>query len=315
MIWIFWHARNPDTDDGSPLLTQLIPAGHCACQSSTTFECSSCLTALQNAKDHQPPSSWQYEYGRDDQNVGLAEDQCLVAFPGLFEDINHGVEYWQGAGTFFESILDQIDIVSGLTRAMIFDGHLYVIATKSETEDYRQKAVATLSSIHRALAGYPNPRELPNLEFVFSIEDKAEDFAGNGFPLWALARKATEEWLWLMPAFGFWAWDDIIDDESNEIGPYDEIVEKAIQVEKGMSFANKEPKLVWRGETSFAPELRRALLDQSKGKEWSDVRELDWSLKQNYLTLEDHCNYQFIAHVEGKLTAASQLPRPFADLN
>lgn len=65
------------------------------------------------------------------------------------------------------------------------------------------------------------------------------------------------------------------------------------------SFVDKEPKLVWRGKLSFAPKLRRALLDVARGTSWGDVKALDWRKKDNFLTMEDHCRYMFIGHVEG----------------
>jgi hypothetical protein len=69
---------------------------------------------------------------------------------------------------------------------------------------------------------------------------------------------------------------------------------------EGLSWAQKERKLVWRGKLSFAPKTRRALLDIVRGRSWGDVKELDWSRKDNFLSMEDHCRYMFIAHVEGK---------------
>ena len=296
---------NSDKDDVNPILTQLIPAGHCACQSSTVFECSSCLQPQTPASKHERPSTWEFQYGRDDRNEGLEEDQCDLAFSGLFEDVDRGMKYWSQSNKITSHTLDQINVVNGLTRAMIYEGHLYILVTKSKGEDHRRKILATLSSIHRALVAYPKHQQLPNIEFVFSIEDKTEDIAGPDQPIWVLARKANEESLWLMPDFGFWAWDNIISDKNNEIGPYDEVVDKALQVEEVLPFDEKEPKLVWRGKLSFAPKLRRTLLDQSRGHEWSDVKELNWNVAQNYLALEDHCKYQFIAHAEGRSYSAS----------
>ena len=297
--WTFWYGMDSDKDNIYPVLTQMIPAGHCACETSVVFECSSCLRFLNPPQDRSPPSSWQYEYGRDGKNVGLADDQCEAAFPGQYEDINRGMDYWSQRGKITRRTLDDIHLRNGVTRAMIYGGHLYIIATKSKGEDHRRKTVATLSSIHRALASYPDRRTMPNIEFTFSIEDKANDVSGNDHPLWVIARRAQEQYLWLMPDFGFWARDNIMNDKNNEIGPHDEVVEQAMHVEKGLGFSAKQPKLVWRGKLSFSPELRQALLDQSREHAWSDVKELDWKAQSNYLALEDHCNYQFIAHAEG----------------
>ena len=180
-----------------------------------------------------------------------------------------------------------------MTRAMIYDGGLYVIATKSLVAEHRRKTIATLGSIHRALVATPERRKLPNIEFIFSVEDKADDIGGNNHPLWIFARTALEKSLWLIPDFSFWSWG------SHEIGSYDEVLEKALHVEEDLEFAAKEAKLVWRGRMSFNPKLRRALVNHSRNKVWGNVKEIDWKVKQNYLPLEDHCKYMFIAHAEG----------------
>lgn len=243
---------------------------------------------------------WQFQYGRDDRNAGLSQTQCTAAFPGLFEDVERATKYWEGNGNIPTAALDNVKLVKGMTRAMIYDGDLYFIATESKGEDHRRKTLATLSAMHRALAAMPLRHAAANLEFVFSVEDKASDVVGTGHPIWVFARKVSEDSLFLMPDFGFWAWDNMIGDKNNEIGSYDGVVEKVKEVEDGVAFADKQKKLVWRGKLSFAPKLRRTLLDVCRGHEWSDVKQLNWNVRENYLTLEDHCKYQFIAHVEGK---------------
>lgn len=306
IIYTIWYGMNSDRDDIHPLLTQLIPAGHCACETATVFECPSCLSHSQGPLlDSSPSSHWEYVYERDAQNEAFTEDQCNAAFPGLFEDVDRGVKFWGLNGNITQQSLDVVQLVNSMTRAMFYKGNLYVIATKSKTEDHRRKMIATLGSIHRALTAFPDRASIPDIEFVFSVEDKVDDIAGWHQPLWVLARKASEESLWLMPDFGFWAWDNVMFSQINEIGSYDEVVSNALHVEKTMDFSAKKPKLIWRGKLSFAPKLRRALLDQSRDQPWSDVKELNSEVQQNYLTLEDHCRYQFIAHAEGRSYSAS----------
>ena len=292
-----WYGMNSDRDDIHPLLTQLLPAGHCACQTSTEFKCAGCLNCPAKVTSDEPRHDWKFDPGRDGKNLTFTETQCLASFPGLYEDIGHAKEFWNGQITRYA--LDQYEMRDGTTRALIFNGELYVIASKSKGEDHRRKTIAALSSMYRAITTAPDRKAIPNIEFIFSIEDKGEDIGANGHPLWVLARKATES-LFLMPDFGYWAWDNMIKDANNEIGPYDDVVEKALVVERDLPFEKKEPKLVWRGKLSFAPKLRRALLDQARGHEWGDVKEVNWDVRDNYLTLEDHCKYQFIAHAEGK---------------
>lgn len=306
LIWAFWYATNSDHDNIPPLLTHMIPAGHASCQSATLFECSSCLEQHFASANETDSAIWTFEYGRDEQNEGLSEAQCNSAFPGLFEDVNLGVKYWTREGNITTQTLGRIRLENGMSRVMIFQGDLYVMQTKSKAEDHRRKTVAILGAMHRALSAAPDRRSLPNIEFVFSIEDKATDVTGRkAIPLWVLARKASEKSYFLLPDFGFWAWDNMIGKMNNEIGPFDEVVGKALAREQDLTFGDKLPELVWRGKLSFAPKLRRALLDAARGKPWNNVKELNWKARDNYLNLDEHCNYKFIAHVEGRSYSAS----------
>ncbi|CAK4019079.1 glycosyl transferase family 90-domain-containing [Lecanosticta acicola] len=308
ITWMFWYAANSDQDNIPPIFTQLIPAGHATCASATVFECSSCLEQhFLSSNQSESSPSWTFDYHRDGQNEGLHQEQCEIAFPGLFEDVKQGLFHWKTVGRITKSTLDQVPLQNGMTRAMIHSGNLYILASKSKGEDHRRKILAVLSSMHRALAAAGEERHtLPDIEFIFSIEDKASDItSSNTAPLWVLARKATEKSFFLLPDFGFWAWDNIIEGQNNEIGPYDEVVSQALAVEQDLPFAAKSPQLVWRGKLSFAPKLRRALLDISRDQPWSDVKQINWRNPHTYLSMSDHCTYQFIAHVEGRSYSAS----------
>lgn len=166
--WTLWYGVNSDKDDIHPLLAQLIPAGHCACETATVFECPSCLSYSHGpAFDGSTSTYWEYIYERDGQNEGLLEAQCNSAFPGLFEDVNRVVKFWGLNGNITKQILDEIQLVGSMTRAMIFNGNLYVIATKSKVDDHRRKMISTLGSIHRALTAFPDRSSIPDIEIHF----------------------------------------------------------------------------------------------------------------------------------------------------
>ncbi|GIJ99545.1 hypothetical protein Aspvir_001679 [Aspergillus viridinutans] len=300
-IYLIWFGMNSDRDNVPPLLTQLIPAGHCTCQSSTSFQCADCLACLASPPPSEPEhlATWSFQYGRDDQNLGLSQSQCQAAFPGLFQDIHRGVEYWKSRGGISRDDLSAVPFEDGMARAIISNGDLYVVATRAKGNDHRRKILGTLGSIHRALSASSNRTSYPTIEFIFSIEDRVDDVDGVGHPVWVLSRKASEESVILMPDFGYWSW------AKSNIGPYGQVVERIMAAESKLKFVDKEQKLVWRGKLSFAPKLRRALLDVARGKPWNDVKELDWSKKANFLSMEDHCRYMFIGHVEGRAYSAS----------
>lgn len=298
-VYAMWFGMNSDRDNVHPLLTRLIPAGHCTCQTSTSFQCSDCFSCLSSSNSSSSASSnsaWNYEYSRDSRNLGLSEAQCHAAFPGLSEDIHRAVEYWRKRGGITKNDLENTRLMHGMARVILHNGDLYVVAAQAKGEDHRRKIVATLSAIHRALSASPDPGSIPSIDFIFSVEDRVDDIHANGSPVWVFSRKASEESVWLMPDFGYWAWGHL----DNDIGPYTQAVEKILTAESEIPFPEKQTKLVWRGKLSFAPKLRRALLDTARNQRWGDVKELDWGRKANFLFMEDHCRYMFIAHVEGR---------------
>ncbi|KLJ10407.1 hypothetical protein EMPG_14221 [Blastomyces silverae] len=300
-VFTMWFGMNSNKDNIHPIITQLIPAGHCTCEHSTTFNCTSCLTPFDYPiRMGLEPPQWAFQYGRDDRNEGLSRSQCTAAFPGLFEDINRAVQYWKPRGGITRKQVNGINLRKGMARGMIYGGELYVIETRAAQDDHRRKILGIFSSIHRAISATSG--SLPDIEFIFSIEDRLDDIMGSGQPLWTLGRKASEESVWLMPDFGFWAWHN----PSVIIGTYSEVVEKIKKQENAIPWTMKERKLVWRGSLTFAPKLRRRLLEVARGKTWGDVKELVWSRKNNLIiSMEDHCRYMFIAHVEGRSFSSS----------
>ncbi|KAI2793523.1 hypothetical protein POX_a00103 [Penicillium oxalicum] len=288
VIFLLWYGMNTDRDWVHPLLTQLIPAGHCACQASTTFQCASCIscseTSTLSLSSSRVESTWAYEYPRDARNEALDQAQCRVAFNGLFEDVNH---------------LDDIPLEPGMVRAFIHHGHLHVVTARAAGEDHRRKILGVLSAIHRALVADQMRSSRRDIEFVFSVEDKVEDVTSARHPVWVFARTPSEEGVWLMPDFSFWAWDN----KRNHIGPFDQVVDRIKRLD--LPWEEKKPQLVWRGKPSFAPKLRRALMEAARNQPWGDVKQVNWYTGTNVLKMEDHCRYMFIAHVEGRSYSAS----------
>lgn len=303
IIFAIWYGMNSDRDYIHPVLTQLIPAGHCTCQTSTTFQCSTCLDDAHTGIHQSPEPNWKFEYPRDALNEALDRDQCQAAFPGLFEDTARGGKYWRArSGGLATEDLDSVKIEQGMARAFISKGQLHVVAARSKGEDHRRKIVGVLSSIHRALVADRSRADVRDIEFIFSVEDKVEDVTNPDNPVWVFARTPGEEGVWLMPDFSFWAWDN----PNNYIGPYDQVVDRIHRLD--IPWEEKRPQLVWRGKPSFAPKLRRALIEAARDKPWGDVKQVDWSTGANVLKMEDHCHYMFIAHVEGKQLFCPTVP-------
>ncbi|KAF2625877.1 hypothetical protein BU25DRAFT_432464 [Macroventuria anomochaeta] len=287
-----------------PLVREVMPAGRCLCEFSTNFACDTCLDCAanqvvlgQNATEEA--GNWLFNYKRDRNNYALDEAQCDSAFPGQYEDIERAVKVRKRWGKVTEADLSSFDLTKGMVRAMIYDRELYVIETFLVDNINCQKALASLSAMYRAILAAPPDSDIPNIEFIFSVEDLP---AQPTKPMWSLARRAQDHNLWLIPDFGFWSWD------MPSIGTLDEVANEAVQRESIEPWDQKTEKLVWRGKINFAPKLRRALLDAAKGKPWSDVGQLKWTdpnFKEQFLGPVDQCNYMFIAHAEGRSYSGS----------
>lgn len=304
-----------------PLVKEVMPAGHCHCTYSTTFVCDSCLdcaalgnttaaatpsqrgdddteTANNNANDANDAEDWAFSFRRDAHDYGLDEDRCHAAFPGLFEDINRALAYRRSQGKVTEIELSGIRLTKGMTHAMVHNGELYVLRTHYVDHVNREKAIASLAALHRALTTAPHRQALPNVEFVLNVEDLPDQ---RNLPIWSLARRAQDEAWWLVPDFGFWAWD------MPSLGTFGEVLDEAVAREAIEPWDSKQEKLVWRGKITYAPKLRHALVDASAGKRWSDVGPLNWATpdgkgdqSHSFKSAVDQCNYKYIAHVEGR---------------
>ncbi|CAI6335844.1 unnamed protein product [Periconia digitata] len=282
-----------------PLVKEVLPAGRCLCEFSTIFQCDTCLdcasspAVLLNTTSGEG-EAWIFDHRRDGHNYGLDENQCDSAFPGLFEDVNRAKKHRKQIGKITEEELTSFKMTKGMVRVLIYHGHLHVLQTFLVDNVNRQKALASLSALHRALISSNDRSATPNIEFILSVEDLP---AEPEKPLWVLARRAQDKELWLMPDFGWWSWD------MPQIGTLDEVAIEAVQRESMEPWDQKLEKLVWRGKVTMAPKLRRALLEAAKGQPWSDVGQLKWAapnFQQQFKGPVDQCQYKFIAHAEGR---------------
>lgn len=76
-----------------------------------------------------------------------------------------------------------------------------------------------------------------------------------------------------MPHFSFWNWP------LPSVGSLSRAAEAISAIENEVSFAEKDPRVVWRGTVGFNgvyfPSLRKDLVEATKGEKWADVRALD----------------------------------------
>ncbi|OAX79888.1 hypothetical protein ACJ72_05791 [Emergomyces africanus] len=245
---------------------------------------------------------WKFEPERDGDNYGLSRAQCQQAFPKLYIEIEKAVVARRGNNITFEE-LNSKPLRNSMVRAMVYQGGLYVINFEDMKYTF-SRAKASLNSLNRAINAIPNHHELPNIEFIFTTED----FHDEPHPVWVYSKREKDNWAWLMPDFGYWSWPEI------KAGQYRSVRQRIAAIDEGavingkvqppLKFQDKKKQLLWRGNIATAPELRQKLVDVTNGKTWASVRSLNWadekSMREDYIPIEEHCKYMFLAHVEGR---------------
>ena len=94
------------------------------------------------------------------------------------------------------------------------------------------------------------------------------------------------------------------------MGSGSEVQEKALEMEttttnpsgKAWKWADKIPKLLWRGAT-MGLELREKLLEVAKDKAWADIKTIDWhndeSMGKDLKSMAEHCQYKYLINTAG----------------
>ncbi|TIA99181.1 hypothetical protein E3P94_00543 [Wallemia ichthyophaga] len=232
--------------------------------------------------------SYIQPYEDPGMNKHLTESQCLNQYPGLFYEAERALAYWSERGGITLKHLDKAS-EKAHGRVVIHNNRMFV--KEFSHNDVNTRALATFAAIHEALL--TSTEAFPNVEFTFQVQD-AGDSEDEPIPTLVLDRTADQPELWLMPDFGFWSWPE------PKVGSFGEVRDKAGKWESKHSWSEKLPKLFWRG-ASLDREIRKQLINAANGYAWSDVKMMDWGNIQpgDLLTMEEHCGYQFLVHVEG----------------
>ncbi|GAA5918793.1 hypothetical protein JCM1841_002738 [Sporobolomyces salmonicolor] len=216
----------------------------------------------------------------------LTQAQCDDVYPGLYLEVERMRDFWKARGGVTQKDLDDAE-EKGQARAMIYNNRLYVKSYSREQQGTRTKA--TLASINEALITSLEP--LPDVEFVIQTGD-------NGLPAgapWALGRKEDEEQLTLMPDYGFFSWPE------PGVNSFLEVADNCREYESKLPWSQKINQLFWLG--AFMVDVRKELWEVAHRYKWSAIEDLDWQdremVNSKLLTPEQHCDYKFLAHVEG----------------
>ncbi|KAK0707903.1 hypothetical protein B0H67DRAFT_450753, partial [Lasiosphaeris hirsuta] len=222
--------------------------------------------------------------------LNLNDEQCDRAFPGLTKDIDHNV----ALGPF--SLARQTGDGAGILKAGIKDNQLYILHSERDLPpELLDSQTATLHQLHRALLTSPSP--LPNTTLALSITD--HPFGASlayARPAYALpnANHPPITRAFLMPHFSFWAWPTPL------VGSMARAAAAVDAIEGGVAFAEKDPRVVWRGTVGYAggsrPRLREDLVRVAGGgRAWADVK----GMEGGGMAVEGFCRYKYVLYTEG----------------
>lgn len=93
------------------------------CDQSPHYDCAQCHSAAEDAKGVSE-QGWKFDWQRDGGKYGLSENQCDIAFPGLWKDIELALEHRSGANVTIQELDDSME-GEGAIRCMIWDGQVW----------------------------------------------------------------------------------------------------------------------------------------------------------------------------------------------
>lgn len=237
----------------------------------------------------------------------LTAEECSATFPKLFYEIDRSTQHWKERNLSISA--QDVDISwhptgmfdGGALRILIHNNRIRILESLNAMRnlDYMERGLGIINLLQRALqSATAGGQHLPTIEAAIVLQDWSfPPVNGSGTEtFWTWTRgfaNATQDRLWLVPNFDFWA--------TAPIGSFVDNQDLAVQHDA----TPKIPKAVWRGTISIwllGHYLREGLVNATKGKYWADVRNTtkgNPANEQNVLEVDDYCNYLMTIHTEG----------------
>ncbi|CAF0866885.1 unnamed protein product [Adineta ricciae] len=189
----------------------------------------------------------------------------------------------------------------------IIQNKLYIIP-RPNAFNYQTRSRSVKLLIKQMMDTFPNT---PDLDLFFSVQDMVDLPNGlNGVrfnvPIFAFA-KTTRTKVGLrsdavipMPCFTLWSWPE------TRAGRWTDRSQSIVSAAQKIGYKNRIPKLFWRGVWNWK---RLWYIDLAKeNPDIMDIKDVSWNATANgvahrasnaYVTLEGHCDYKYLAHLEG----------------
>lgn len=266
------------------------------------------IAKLRNTFHGASTSGHQKELDFDiESSDSLSEKQCADLFPDQYHDIDRAIAYWKERDHTISA--EDVEVQSfrqpdgkdggGAVRILIHENELRILESLGSMGHlgYRGRVIGALYLLQRAVDSASAGGEvLPTIEASLVVQDNSDPPGDKDdtHSFWTFASHNTDQShrrLWLFPNFDFWY--------AYPMGSYRDIRRRAFQHDA--SFSDKIPKVVWRGAEWTNREVRGGLVNTTEGKEWADVKIVDWGGKDdpNGLRIDELCKYAFTVYTEG----------------
>jgi hypothetical protein len=189
----------------------------------------------------------------------------------------------------------------------VIDGKLYDVPRSTST-DYQTRSKSVKTLFKYVIDTF---NDIPNMEFLIHAGDSVDMTRNVTHPLkcpvFGFARKKNDilnsaytDGVVSIPCFSFWNWPEA------EITRWNEKIISIKQAGDKKTFDKKESKLFWRGAQTGQRDKFVSITEKYRQK--MDVSFMNWErsefqalpIHKEYRTLEQHCDYKYLLHLEGK---------------
>ncbi|CAK9318276.1 unnamed protein product [Citrullus colocynthis] len=234
------------------------------------------------------------------------DDPIAATCPEYFRWIHEDLRPWAGRG-ITKSMLEEAQKKAHF-RLVVVEGKAYV---EAYGKAYQSRDSLTVWGVVQLLRRYPG--KLPNLDLMFSCEDRPEiyqkDYKGPQKPAPPpLFRYSGDDATWdiVFPDWSFWGWPEI------NIKPWEGILKDIKEGNKKMEWMKREPYAYWKGNPTVAY-TRRDLLkcNVTHKQDWNArLYRQNWDKESKtgfkHSNLGNQCVYRYKIYIEGKAWSVSE---------